>query len=242
MIKNIYHSEIAVHYAAYRPPLHSDILSRVIQSQRFTKGLDIGSGTGHSTLALANFCEETHGLEPSRDMLKLAISNVGVQYHIFDTTYIPFPNDTFDVITFAGSLFYCKSQKILDEVLRVSNPTAIIIVYDFEVLMTEILAHLDFLTDIQPLAYDHTINFSGLEEAGIVEDYSFRDQAKITVSPLELSHLLLSDHQVYQSIVAQKLAADPLLFLSKWMGQKLSETISLTVNLYCTRYLTSRDG
>ena len=72
-------------------------------------------------------------------MLKKAITHPKVDYQIFDGKSLSFDSNQFDIITFAGSLFYAKSQIILDEVVRVGKPGSKILVYDFELFLHEIL-------------------------------------------------------------------------------------------------------
>ena len=49
-----YDNITALHYAAFRPPLHSTILDRCIEADRpYSSGLDVGCGTGANIAALA---------------------------------------------------------------------------------------------------------------------------------------------------------------------------------------------
>ena len=76
-----YDNLIAGHYAAYRPPLHQKILSLALpKDRRFEVGLDVGSGTGYSAIALADFCESVFGVEPSDAMREKATQHNKVKY------------------------------------------------------------------------------------------------------------------------------------------------------------------
>ena len=75
-----------------------------------------------------------------KEMLAQAIGHSQVTYVHFDGINLPFADSSFNLVTFAGSLFYAKSQRMLNEVVRVCLPNAIVIAYDFEVLFH--LAHL----------------------------------------------------------------------------------------------------
>ncbi len=69
-LSNMYDAITALHYSAYRPPLHSIILGRALRENKKRRiGLDIGCGTGRSAQELANFCNHVVGLEPSKSML-----------------------------------------------------------------------------------------------------------------------------------------------------------------------------
>jgi ubiquinone/menaquinone biosynthesis C-methylase UbiE len=156
----LYSDHIAQHYAAYRPPLHQVILERILGNTHYPCGLDIGCGTGQSSLALLPFCKEIIAIDPSKDMLAKAIANKAIEYGYFDKVHLDFKDQYFDIITLAGSLFYGKSQQLLDEISRVLQPGGRVIVYDFNILLTSLQA-LFPLPDITEY-YDHTVNFDGL--------------------------------------------------------------------------------
>ncbi|MEO9894623.1 methyltransferase domain-containing protein [Aurantibacter sp.] len=72
----------AEHYAAYRPPLHQVILEKCLQKKTHNIGLDIGCGTGNSSIALAKFCNRVIGIDPSKSMLERALLHAIVSYQI----------------------------------------------------------------------------------------------------------------------------------------------------------------
>ena len=103
-----YELNIAQHYAAYRPSLHKLILDKALESQKFERGLDVGCGTGQSAIALKHFCSEVMGIDPSEQMISKAIQTKGIQYKSYDLFDLTEDHSPFDIITFAGSLFYTK--------------------------------------------------------------------------------------------------------------------------------------
>ncbi|MEM7384609.1 MAG: class I SAM-dependent methyltransferase, partial [Verrucomicrobiota bacterium] len=109
-----YHDAVARHYAAYRPPLHRLILQRQLEGRdRFRSGLDLGCGTGYSAVALTEFCDEVVGLDISRSMLDSASPHPQITYVEGRGDDLQrFPDGTFDIITFAGSLFYTRSEAL----------------------------------------------------------------------------------------------------------------------------------
>ncbi len=133
----------AYHYAAYRPALHEGILAEFLEPiSLFEMGLDIGSGTGHSSIALAKYCSKVYGIEPSAFMMKKSLDHDQVTYQLYNKSTIDFEDDYFDVTTFAGSLYYAKSQLLVNELIRVSKNQSIVLVYDFEILLDELIAKL----------------------------------------------------------------------------------------------------
>ncbi|CAD5252644.1 MULTISPECIES: class I SAM-dependent methyltransferase [unclassified Imperialibacter] len=203
-----YNADIARHYHAYRPPLHQVILARCLKPGAvYGNGLDIGSGTGQSSVALTDFCEKITGAEPSKEMLAQAIGHSKVTYVHFDGINLPFADTSFDLITFAGSLFYARSQGMLNEVVRVCLPNATVIAYDFEVLFHELPFGFDL--PVEAADYDHRANFSGLAMNGLRETDSFVSDYQLAASAENLAHLLLSARSFYGYFSERYRAKDP---------------------------------
>ena len=193
----------ARHYEAYRPPLHQMILSKCLK-ENADAGLDIGCGVGHSCIALAGYCDRVVGLEPSVDMLQKSKPHPKVTYKHFNGVNIDLEDDSFDIITFAGSLFYAKSQELLDEVVRLSRHNTEVIVYDFEVILEKTLADLGVdLNELRDEPYNHRIDFSGLKNDRINLVLKSEELIDLTLNPQQLAHLLLSTKSHYIALAEQ---------------------------------------
>ncbi len=191
------------HYSAYRPPLHNLILDKCISDSRiYGSGLDIGCGTGQSSIALAKYCEKVTGLEPSEHMLKKSIAHNKVTYYLFNGIDLDFPNERFDIITFAGSLYYAKSQKLLDEVIRVSKQKAKIILYDFEIILDSIMMNLTGRSaEAGEQKYNHEEDFSGLNQNNLQKEISSKDEVSLKISNSDILHLLLATKDLYELLL-----------------------------------------
>lgn len=111
-----YDKTIAHHYKVYRPPLHKIILEKAINKDaKYKNGLDIGCGTGYSSVALANYCDHVTGVNPSKEMIDQAIQHKLVSYYLGSGDCLPDGIDKIDIVCFAGSLFYTKSPKLISE-------------------------------------------------------------------------------------------------------------------------------
>ena len=73
--KSEYTTDIATHYKSFRPPLHEILLKRSLKNQRFESALDIGCGTGNSTIALAKYCASVTGYDPNKSMIQYSESH-----------------------------------------------------------------------------------------------------------------------------------------------------------------------
>ena len=153
-------------------------------------------------MALAKHCEKVVGIEPSKAMLSKSVGNPSVQYLWFDGKSLEFEQDYFDVITFAGSLYYAKSQQLLNEVIRVGKPAATILVYDFEILLDEVFRLLQISTnEIRKSDYDHQVNFSGLKQDHLQMERELSKSQSLAVSHSDLAHLLLSSKENYDRLL-----------------------------------------
>jgi len=86
---NEYNSNVAKHDAGFRPALHEVILRRLIRpGERFGIGLDVGCGTGYSTVALAEYCKSAIGLDPNQPMLDKATAHPKISYVNFVVLWI----------------------------------------------------------------------------------------------------------------------------------------------------------
>ena len=193
----------AFHYFAFRPELHTSILNEVFEdSKKYHLGLDIGCGTGHSCIALANHCERVIGIEPSKAMLSKSIEHPSVEYLWYDGKSLEFVKNYFDVITFAGSLYYAKSQQLLNEVIRVGKPAATILVYDFELLLDEVFSLLQIRDNkVRKSDYDHQVNFSGLNQDHLLMERELSKSQSLAISYADLAHLLLSSKENYDRLL-----------------------------------------
>jgi len=212
----------ARHYAAYRPPLHGLILQRLVHAEgSFRVGLDIGCGTGCSAIALARYCDQVIGLEPRQEMLARARSHPGVTYLHGSTVELPrLPLGPVDVVSFAGSLFYTKTDALRRDLAQVCAPAAAILVYDFEIQLDEILDGFGVST---PKAasivsqYDHTCDLSGW--SGFAVEARGTERIGLDLQPGELAHLLLSDSNRRDTLAQRFPGKDPFQVLKGILGE-----------------------
>lgn len=207
-----YDSTAAAHYAAYRPGLHPMILRRVFtQNVLFDAGLDIGCGTGYSAVALAEYCSHVYGVDPSPSMLSRAMAHERVDYLSGTAEHIPLSSNSVDIITFAGSLFYADVGATGEEIRRVAREGATVVVYDFEILLEQVVRQYGIDPQANGSDYDHRTNLSGVP--GFVELVVRSERVGLPMAPTEMAHVLLSDSQRYDQ------------FAMKYGGAELFETL-----------------
>ena len=188
----------AKHYAAYRPSLHLPILKKVLGNAHFTLGLDVGCGTGQSALALTRFCDKVIAIDPSGSMLQNAMPHDQIEYQHCNGQDLEFAANTIDIITFAGSFYYAKTQHLLNEILRVTKSAGQIIIYDFEILLHETLNQLGVTPPTkQALDYDYEVDFSDLDIQNLHLKNKVKAQLAFGINSVNLGHLLLADSDHY---------------------------------------------
>lgn len=230
----MYNERIAIHYAAYRPPIHKVILERVLASSRNRRiGLDIGCGTGRSSHALGKYCPYVVGLDPSWAMLKNAKAHKGVKFVNASGEQVPIADHSVDVATLAGSLNYIDRTKLIGELKRVCRSDAEIVIYDFEIDLSNIEDCLN-LEDINySPEYDHSSNLRGYSEVKAITVID--DVLSLDLSPVEIVHLLLSEARRYEALQA-KYPSQDLMSSVKIDIETMSSKSTIKANIYYSLY------
>ena len=205
----MYDEVTAAHYSAYRPPLHSAILTRALhQSRARETGLDIGCGTGYSARELANFCNFVVGLEPSEAMLGQAGKHAKVKFVNAPGEKIPLVPCSVDVVTLAGSLNYIERNSLVNELARICRADAEIIVYDFEVNLNKFEQYFGVKRINCSPEYDHAANFRGY--TSLLEIACEEDELSVIASPREIAHLLLSNRVCHDALSEKFNTSNPV--------------------------------
>ncbi len=232
-----YNESVANHYSSYRPPLHRLILARVLsERESFSDGLDIGCGTGRSSVALAKYCRHVHGLEPAQSMLDQAVPHDRVTYLCGAGERILLAANSVDVVTFAGSLYYTKSAALVAELERVCRRPALVIPYDFDVLLGDVLRQLGVLLPDAAPTYDYRVNFSDVDN--FVETVVREERVTLEVTVEELAHVLLSNARRHAAFEQNYGAADPFPALTSELAA-FGERRSLGANIHYSAYRLS---
>jgi ubiquinone/menaquinone biosynthesis C-methylase UbiE len=215
------------------------ILEKALSSEEsFGDGLDVGCGTGYSAVALAHHCLRVYGVEPSQSMLDRAMPHPKITYLKGTGGNIPLPDHSVDVVTFAGSLFYAKSGALIEEMKRVCRNRALVIPYDFEILLSEVLQQCGIGVTETDLHYDYTIDFS--ESAGFREIVAGRGQVSLEVTAAELAHITLSDSHYHRAFVEKYGVSDPFAALTSEL-EAIRKKHVLEANIYFSKYETATE-
>jgi len=228
----------AKHYAAYRPSLHLPLLKKVLGNASFTLGLDVGCGTGQSALALTHFCDKVIAIDPSESMLRNVMPHDQIEYQYCNGQDLEFEANTFECITFAGSLYYAKTQHLLNEISKVTKPAGQIIIYDFEILLDDTLRQLGVTPPTkQELDYDHEVDFSDLDIQNLHLKDKIKAQIPFEISSINLGHLLLGDSD-YNALLSSKFGETNVYtkLLAQLKNLVVNETHQIDAHIFYSQY------
>jgi SAM-dependent methyltransferase len=194
-----YQTTTALHYAAYRPPLHKIILEKIFTLPgKRQNGLDIGCGTGLSCQALVRYCQHVIGIDPSMAMLSKAPTQLAISYLNAHAEQIPLTGNSVDVVTMAGSLNYLNRKLLIGELKRICRSEAVIAIYDFAIDMSHFESHFSGESTTDSGSYSHQLNLAGFPE--VEEIYVVSDEVMFNPAAGEIAHLLLADDRWHECL------------------------------------------
>ncbi|WP_051104766.1 class I SAM-dependent methyltransferase [Catelliglobosispora koreensis] len=123
-------ARLARAYAVDRPPIHALALASVAMPH-VELALDIGCGAGLSAHALLPYASHVIGVDPAPTMLAAARPADRLSLLVARAEALPFPDNSFGLVTAAGSLNYADRSVAVPEILRVLQPGGTFVVYDF---------------------------------------------------------------------------------------------------------------
>ena len=233
--KSEYTADIATHYKSFRPPLHEILLKHSLKNQRFESALDIGCGTGNSSIALTKYCASVTGYDPNKSMIQYGESHPKV----FFTEKLKEINKKFSLIVFFGSLHYIttKSFNFYKEKLVRGG---YLLCSDFEILYAPILSNLEIT--LSKIDYDHSKNLASYPTKTFAIIRTEKFKAVFDCNLIELTHLLLSETYLrpqlikkYGSVsVVESLQEDLKIYYPK-------NKIAIEANLFYTYYQNMED-
>jgi ubiquinone/menaquinone biosynthesis C-methylase UbiE len=131
-------SGFADRYDAFRPQpptILLDILTQLARVERPRLVVDLGSGTGLSTVIWASRAEQVIGVEPNADMRHQAIVRTAAQasnvkYIDAISSQTGLPDASADVVTCSQSLHWMDPASTFEEVARILRDGGIFAAYD----------------------------------------------------------------------------------------------------------------
>jgi ubiquinone/menaquinone biosynthesis C-methylase UbiE len=124
----------AERYARGRPFFHPLAIEKIknicCKNGVVARALDVGCGTGQSTLALLEVAHEVVGLDISSEMLSHAPQHARIRYAEARAEQIPFDDSAFHLITVGLAFHWFDQRQFMLEAKRVLRPQGWLILYN----------------------------------------------------------------------------------------------------------------
>jgi len=123
----------AERYANGRPYFHPLAIKKIgavcCETGRVNRALDVGCGTGQSTLALVEVADKIIGLDNSTEMLSHAAGHAQISYVEARAEQLPFDDGAFDLVTVGLALHWFDQQQFMLEARRVLRQGGWLVIY-----------------------------------------------------------------------------------------------------------------
>jgi SAM-dependent methyltransferase len=124
----------AERYAKGRPFFHPLAIKKIqticCENGRINRVLDVGCGTGQSTLALLEVADDIVGLDNSAEMLSRAVPHERIRYVESLAEQMPFDDASFGLMTVALAFHWFDQRQFMLEAQRVLQPGGWLIIYN----------------------------------------------------------------------------------------------------------------
>ncbi|MBW4508194.1 MAG: class I SAM-dependent methyltransferase [Scytonematopsis contorta HA4267-MV1] len=124
----------AERYAKGRPYFHPMIVGHIKEFMKLTKPLssvlDVGCGTGLSTIALKEIAQNIIAVDASFEMIALAPKENRIKYVVAPAENLPFEENEFDLITLSQVFHWLNRDKFLSKANKILRSNGWLITYD----------------------------------------------------------------------------------------------------------------
>lgn len=128
------HQSAAQRYAQSRPYFHPLVIEKIRAYLRLTEPLaqvlDVGCGTGQSTVALKAIATAMVGVDLSPAMLAEATPDPAIRYLVAPAEEIPLPSGSCDLLTTSLAFHWFDQERFLTEAQRLLKPQGWLVIYN----------------------------------------------------------------------------------------------------------------
>ncbi len=125
--------EVAARYTKVRPFFHDEVVERLCNSagvERFQRALDVGCGTGQSSIALAAVADHVAAIDASEEMLRHAPRRPNIAYQLGFAEQLDFQAGEFDLVSAASALHWFDQERFFAQCHKVLAPAGVLAVYN----------------------------------------------------------------------------------------------------------------
>ncbi|MBC7806813.1 MAG: class I SAM-dependent methyltransferase [Akkermansiaceae bacterium] len=128
------HKTAAERYAQSRPFFHPLVIDKIRETVPLAfpvaNALDVGCGTGQSTVALRGIADSVIGIDASPDMLSMALVGDNIRYVAAPAENIPSPDGVFDLVTVSLAFHWFDRPAFFGETRRVLRENGWLAIYN----------------------------------------------------------------------------------------------------------------
>jgi ubiquinone/menaquinone biosynthesis C-methylase UbiE len=121
------------------PPVLLDILTQLIHTPRPSLVVDLGSGTGLSTMLWSERAQRVIGIEPNADMRAQAMRKLerhpfaaNIEFREGVSSHTGLPESSADIVTCSQSFHWMEPTSTLAEIGRILRPGGLFAAYDYD--------------------------------------------------------------------------------------------------------------
>jgi ubiquinone/menaquinone biosynthesis C-methylase UbiE len=126
-------SEVAARYVSSRPFFQGEVVERIRRVtgvQRFRRALDVGCGSGQSSVALASLADHVIAIDPSESMLEHAPRHPRITYQLGFAEQLNFSAADFDLVSVGSALHWFDQDRFFAQCRNVMAPDGVLAVYN----------------------------------------------------------------------------------------------------------------
>jgi ubiquinone/menaquinone biosynthesis C-methylase UbiE len=212
------------------PPVLLDLLTQMIHTPRPELVVDLGSGTGLSTVIWGEVAERVIGIEPNTDMREEAVRNgqrhpyaERIEYQEAFAQQIGLPDACVDIVTAAQSFHWMEPTATLAEIARILRPGGLFAAYDYDTPPATVW-------EVDQLAQEMTLRMIKLaQQRGLPQSFKIWPKNK-TLDPLResghfrftrevlLHHVEQGDAERYLAMMQSSAFSNQLQFTEQEIG------------------------
>lgn len=126
-------SEVAARYTEVRPFYQDEVAERLLRFSagvRFQRALDVGCGSGQSSLALAAIADQIIAIDASQNMLDQATPHPKISYRLGVAEQLNFAPEEFDLVSVGSALHWFDQDRFFAQCQNALAPAGVLAVYN----------------------------------------------------------------------------------------------------------------
>ncbi|MDZ7804781.1 class I SAM-dependent methyltransferase [Thiohalophilus sp.] len=125
-------SKQATDYTRYRPHYPPELFDYLVSlCPQYERALDVATGNGQAAVALGEHFAKVIGCEPSLAQLRNAQKQHTLEYLCSTAEQLPFPDETFDLISVAQAVHWFDHARFNAEAVRLLKPGGVLAIWGY---------------------------------------------------------------------------------------------------------------